>query len=132
LGYDFYVIKKESDPKCDITKAPADGCYVYGLFLDGCRWDDEEMALAEPLPKILNYSMSYIWLIPTVQDQIDKTKHVRDPLYSKTKSFILGIHLPGLQNFEKSRNFVNYRTQYKLRLEHESPHVQEAYSKPLD
>lgn len=70
------MIKKENDPKCDITKSPADGCYVYGLFLDGCRWDDHEMVLAEPLPKILYYSMPYIWLVPTVQDQIDKNKHV--------------------------------------------------------
>mmetsp|Transcript_28830 Transcript_28830/g.26121 ORF Transcript_28830/g.26121 Transcript_28830/m.26121 type:complete len:188 (-) Transcript_28830:337-900(-) len=64
LAFDFYVIKKENDPLCDITKAPEDGCYVYGLFLDGCRWDNEEMVLAEPYPKILNYEMPYLWLQP--------------------------------------------------------------------
>jgi len=107
LGYDFYVIKKENDPKCDITKAPADGCYVYGLFLDGCRWDDDEMVLAEPLPKILNYNMSYIWLVPSVLDQIDKTKHeYLCPVYKTSRragtlsttghstNFVLNMSLP--------------------------------------
>ena len=35
----------------DVTKAPDDGCYVYGLFLDGARWDSIKNILAEPLPK---------------------------------------------------------------------------------
>jgi dynein heavy chain len=62
---------------CDITKPPADGCYVYGLYLDGCRWDEKEMVLAEPHPKILNYKMSYIWLVPKREADIDKRKHVK-------------------------------------------------------
>jgi hypothetical protein len=34
------------------------------------------MVLAEPYPKILNYQMPYMWLVPKKQDEIDKEKHV--------------------------------------------------------
>jgi dynein heavy chain len=44
---------------------PADGCYVYGLFIDGARWDEEKRCLNESLPNILFYNMPYIWLLPT-------------------------------------------------------------------
>lgn len=70
------MIKKENDPQCDITKAPENGCYVYGLFLDGCRWDYDDMVLAEPHPKILNYEVPYIWLVPKKMDDIDNTRSV--------------------------------------------------------
>jgi len=86
LAFDFYVIKKEKDPKCDTTKMPSDGCYVYGLFLDGCRWDEKDMVLAEPHAKILNYQVPYIWLIPMKQSDIDKNKHVYEcPVYKTSR-----------------------------------------------
>jgi len=107
LTYDFAVIKRPADPRYDVNIAPANGCYVYGLFLDGCRWDDENMVLAEPLPKILNYTMAYIWLKPMEQDEIDKAKHVYEcPVYKTSRragtlsttghstNFVLNMNLP--------------------------------------
>ena len=67
---------KKNDPNYDLSKPPQDGCYVYGLFADGARWNDEEGYIDESFPKILNYKMPYIWLQPFEQSQIDKTKHV--------------------------------------------------------
>jgi len=37
----------------DITEAPQIGCLMYGLFLEGCRWDEKLHALAVSLPKQL-------------------------------------------------------------------------------
>ena len=57
------MIDKNST-KYDLAKSPEDGCYVYGLFLDGARWDLERNILAEPFSKQLHCEMPYIWLIP--------------------------------------------------------------------
>jgi len=40
LAFDFHVIPEKSTEN-DVTKAPKDGCYVHGLFLDGARWDPD-------------------------------------------------------------------------------------------
>jgi len=58
------LILQKDDPKYDLTKSPSDGCYIYGLFLDGARWDLDKNILTEPLPKILNCEMPYIMLQP--------------------------------------------------------------------
>ena len=36
----------------ELTKKPTDGCYLYGLFLEGARWDRLDLGLVEPKPKV--------------------------------------------------------------------------------
>lgn len=45
--------------------APADGCYIYGLFFEGARWNHQTACLDEALPKQLTSQMPYVWLLPT-------------------------------------------------------------------
>lgn len=43
-----------SDPsKYNMAGGPEDGAYVYGLYLEGCRWSSETSQLAESNPKVL-------------------------------------------------------------------------------
>ncbi|TNM97969.1 hypothetical protein fugu_014215 [Takifugu bimaculatus] len=49
LGFEFEVTKEESS----MDEKPEDGAYVTGLFMEGARWDRENMVIGESLPKIL-------------------------------------------------------------------------------
>ena len=58
LNWEFAVINPESG--IDVNKSPDNGCYIYGLFLEGCKWSAQEQTLAESDPKILFVQMPYI------------------------------------------------------------------------
>ncbi|KAI8464307.1 MAG: dynein heavy chain and region D6 of dynein motor-domain-containing protein [Monoraphidium minutum] len=45
-------------------RAPEDGVYCYGLFLEGARWDGGGHALAEAAPKVMYSPMPVIWFLP--------------------------------------------------------------------
>jgi len=60
-------VLKISSGAVDLNKAPEDGCYIYGLFLDGASWDENSGCLADSEPKKLYSKMSHIWLIPSAE-----------------------------------------------------------------
>lgn len=43
---------------------PENGCYIYGLFIEGARWNPEIAGLDESLPRTLFSSMPVIYLNP--------------------------------------------------------------------
>lgn len=49
IGFDFEVLDSAVSA---VTKPPADGAYIHGLFLEGCRWDAKSRQLAESQPKV--------------------------------------------------------------------------------
>ncbi|KAL7390222.1 hypothetical protein ABVT39_017308 [Epinephelus coioides] len=60
IGFEFEVTKEETH----IDEKPEDGAYVKGLFMEGARWDRENMVIGESLPKILYDSLPIIKLKP--------------------------------------------------------------------
>lgn len=46
--------------KDDITQPPAEGVYVYGLYLEGAGWDRRGSKLIESKPKVLFEMMPVI------------------------------------------------------------------------
>jgi dynein heavy chain len=105
LVFDFEILPEKVTPE-SITDAPGDGSYVYGLFLEGCRWNNEIGALDESLPKKLFNPMPVIWLKP-VELAKKPEKHTYEcPVYKTAQragtlsttghstNFVLPIHLP--------------------------------------
>ncbi|XP_053190892.1 dynein axonemal heavy chain 3 [Scomber japonicus] len=60
IGFEFEVTKAENH----MDEKPEDGAYVKGLFMEGARWDRENMVIGESLPKILFDSLPIIKLRP--------------------------------------------------------------------
>ncbi|CAL8109272.1 unnamed protein product [Orchesella dallaii] len=76
LGFDFTVLPGDTS-----DGAAPDGVYVYGLFVDGARWDRAGNHLAEMLPKVLWDPMPIIWFVPKKKDELFEGKRYRSPLY---------------------------------------------------
>jgi len=70
----------------DFTK-PATGCLVYGLFIDGARWDDTDSVIAESYPKILQDTIPHIHMIPceVSKDPTDKKSMYTSPVYKTSE-----------------------------------------------
>lgn len=49
----------------ELKEHPEDGCYINGLFAEGCRWDPARHQLTESCPKELYTDMPCLWLMPT-------------------------------------------------------------------
>lgn len=59
-----------------VTKAPDDGVYVYGMFLDGARWSNKKSVLKESRPKQLFDAMPVVHMLP-----IRRTDLLPGPVY---------------------------------------------------
>jgi len=51
----------------DIKEKPEYGCYCYGLYLEGCRWDYDTHQLTDSSPKKLFVDMPMMKLIPEAE-----------------------------------------------------------------
>ncbi|XP_017768545.1 PREDICTED: dynein heavy chain 1, axonemal-like [Nicrophorus vespilloides] len=58
IGFSFKVLKNYP------TERAADGCCIFGLYIEGCRWNKAKEILDESNPKELYTEMPAIWLIP--------------------------------------------------------------------
>ena len=91
--------------KEDVTSPPAEGVYVYGLFLEGAGWNKQHGRLADSKPKILFEQMPVMHISAVcntdTNHQVVKTGNtVYDyvcPIYKKPKrtdaTFIATVNL---------------------------------------
>ena len=64
-----------------LTERPESGCYIYGLFVEGARWDSDTFELSESRPKELYTDMPVMWLIPTANRKQPETGIYLCPVY---------------------------------------------------
>eukprot|EP00921_Rhytidocystis_pertsovi_P005887 GHVQ01010065.1.p1 GENE.GHVQ01010065.1~~GHVQ01010065.1.p1 ORF type:complete len:574 (+),score=68.39 GHVQ01010065.1:316-2037(+) len=70
-----YKVMDNISQEAEITDKPIDGCYVYGIYLEGCKWDKQTHELTLSSPKVLYDELPPIWLQPEV-DQPQQTEGV--------------------------------------------------------
>jgi dynein heavy chain len=77
-----FEFKIQDTPEDQLTRKPDDGCYIYGLFLEGARWEGGEVhSLEESRPKELFTPMAVIWLLPISNREIPLTGFYKCPCY---------------------------------------------------
>ncbi|MEQ2218273.1 hypothetical protein XENOCAPTIV_000822 [Xenoophorus captivus] len=89
-----------------MEEKPKDGAYVRGLFLEGARWDRQNMVIGESLPKILFDSLPIIKLKPGEMDRFQHENIYLCPVYKTSArrgtlsttghstNYVLSIELP--------------------------------------
>lgn len=105
---------KMMDESWENLKAPADGCFIRGLYLEGCRWNSESHSLDDSRPKELYTEMPAIHLIP-MENRLSADHGVyRCPVYKilcrwgvlsttgHSSNFIMWIEVPS-----NRKDFVN-------------------------
>jgi dynein heavy chain len=86
---------------------PADGAYVDGLFVEGCRWDAAARRLAESRPQELHDALPVLWLEPEpTTETVPTTEIYEAPVYrtsarygklsttGHSTNFVFTAHLP--------------------------------------
>lgn len=84
ISYDFEIMEGESAKYLEGEK-PENGAYIYGLFLDGARWDKSEAKLSDSFPKQLFSVAPVIWLKPSKTLELSKYPHYTCPVYKTSE-----------------------------------------------
>jgi dynein heavy chain len=105
LNFGFKILDCDED---GITLAPNDGVYVYGLFMDGARWDRDSRVIDDQYPGEMYSSMPVILFKPTAEYKQDPEEYqcpvyktsVRAGVLSTTgqsTNFILPVDVPSVE-----------------------------------
>ncbi|CAB0035335.1 unnamed protein product [Trichogramma brassicae] len=101
LVYDFVPLKESRH-----RLPPDDGVYVYGLYLDGARFNMDTMQLDESFPKVLYADMPHLWLVPIKKDDVQIRDSYTCPVYKTSErrgtlsttghstNFVIAMQLP--------------------------------------
>lgn len=71
--------------KEDISSPPAEGVYVYGLFLDGAGWERRNCRLVEPQPKVLFTSLPVVHIYAMNASGAKDARLFECPVYKKPR-----------------------------------------------
>ncbi len=99
----FLQVLQVEDPT-DLKAGPDTGVYIYGMFMDGARWDRTLGCIEESRPGELYTTMPVIWLEPETMDKPVPANLYTCPGYkTSTRAGVLsttGLSTNFISNFE--------------------------------
>ncbi|EGR32330.1 hypothetical protein IMG5_087930 [Ichthyophthirius multifiliis] len=110
LTFEFQFYSEPGDNPDDVAKFIniQDGNLMYGLYLEGCKWDYENKILNESDPKILFVQTPIIWLKPAKINEVKEFNVYKCPVYKTSErkgtlsttghstNFIMNIEMPSI------------------------------------
>ena len=97
ISFDIQVVDNKTIAQ--INKKAEIGCYIYGIYLEGGRWDQENHYLVEPHPLELFFMMPPLHF-RTITHKLNSLNMYECPLYKTVLRF--GI----LDSTGRSTNFI--------------------------
>jgi len=80
LSYKQTPMDAVKDPKIELTRPPDDGVYIYGIFLEGARWNLQTHQIDDSRPKELFSDLPAMWFCP-VKHRVPNELDYRCPCY---------------------------------------------------
>ena len=96
-----------------MQEKPEDGCYIYGMYLEGSRWDHKNHRLGDSKPKELYTDVPLIHLMPEVDRKPPKEGIYNCPIYKvlsragtlsttgHSTNFVMFMELPSKDSEDK-------------------------------
>jgi dynein heavy chain len=89
------VLKQDRD---DVRKGPEEGIYIYGLYLDGAKWEKGKDRLTDSDPKVLFSPLPVLWITGAqAGGKSSKDSHYTCPVYKAPRrtglNFITSVDL---------------------------------------
>jgi len=79
LSFRFDVIDTKTYK--DIKEKPKSGCFIYGMYLEGCKWDYDQHRLEDSDPKKLFVELPLMHLVPVKNRKKPTTGIYEIPTY---------------------------------------------------
>jgi dynein heavy chain len=79
ITFKFHVLDDRTYE--DITEKPEEGVYIYGLFLEGARWDKDQHSIAPSFPKELYVKFPLMHILPKEDLEVPKQGIYKCPVY---------------------------------------------------
>ncbi|KAJ3389327.1 Dynein heavy chain 7, axonemal [Entophlyctis sp. JEL0112] len=101
LTFDYHVQQTKT-----AGVRPEEGQYIFGLFLEGARWDVQQNSIVESHPRVLFDVVPVIWLKPTEISKLNIDKKYECPIYKTSArrgilsttghstNFVMNMRLP--------------------------------------
>ena len=110
LSFSFQILEKENPD--EIEEKPENGVYIYGLFMDGARYNREYKVIDEQYPAVLYDTVPLVHFQP-VKDYVPSPEEYQCPLYKtgaragvlsttgQSTNYILSVEIPTSAEDEK-------------------------------